>query len=85
MRHAQTYVKYEPGASEPVILHQTVTPEIDELDRVRFDVRSSGKDAHLSSTMYLERKFRVQIQIPSKSRRKRASTIGGKPKRRRCH
>ena len=71
-RRVTNYDKHVGPAPEPVILHQTIEPEEDTLERVRFDMRSSGKNAHLSSTMYLERTFRVQIQLPSKVNEKYA-------------
>ena len=65
-RRVTKYQKFDGGpAPEPQIFHQTVEPEEDTIERVRFDMRSSGKNAHLSSTMYLERKFRIQVQLPS--------------------
>ena len=69
-RSLEKYNKFSAPRSEPTILHRTFLPEVDDIDKVRFDVRSSGKDAHLSSTMYLERTFTVQIQLPSMANEK---------------
>ncbi len=64
-RRVTNYEKFSGPKPEPRILHQTIEPEEDTLERVRFDMKSSGKNAHLSSTMYLERTFKVQVQLPS--------------------
>ena len=64
-REFKSYEKFEGVRPEPRILHQTFTPQSESHDHVSFKVKSSGKNAHMSSTMYIERKFRLQPELPS--------------------
>ena len=56
------YAKFEAPAPEPSHQHRTFKPERESLDEVRFDLRMPGNKSHMSTTMFLERKFTVQIQ-----------------------
>ncbi len=60
------YEKFEAVKPEPRILHQTLTATNDREDSVTFEVKSAGKESHMSSTIYLERKFTVVPELPSK-------------------
>ena len=64
-RQLKEYRKFEGPRPEPRILHQTFSPYEDSAQCTKFDVRSSGMNAHMSTTMFLERKYTVQLQLPS--------------------
>ena len=61
-RQLKSFNKFEPQKPEPRIMHQTFKPYQDTDVCTKFDVRSSGMNAHMASTMFLERKYKVQIQ-----------------------
>ena len=59
------YEKFEAAKPEPRILHQTLSATRDREDSVTFEVKPAGKESHMSSTIYLERKFTVVPELPS--------------------
>ena len=61
-RDLKTYSKQENIDGAPSVIHTTFEPTHDDLDRVEFDIKSIGHTAHMSSTIYLERVFRLQTQ-----------------------
>ena len=65
-RQLKSFNKFDGPKPEPRIMHQTFMPYEDSEVYTKFDVRSSGMNAHMSSTMFLERKYKVQIQQVSR-------------------
>ena len=61
-RQLKEFNKFEEIKPEPRIVHQTLDAYQDDSSYTKFDLRSSGMNAHMSSTMFLERRFTVQIQ-----------------------
>ena len=43
--------------------HKTFTPQTDTLDTLSFDIRFAGKNAHMSSTMFVERTLNFESRI----------------------
>ena len=65
MRRIANFKKYEGRQqAPPSVIHQTFLPEKDTLDHLVFDLKMAGAQCHMSTTMYLEREFEVQTQIP---------------------
>ena len=63
-RNLKQYNKFEGPPAETSIIHHHFTPESESIDRLEFDVKTMGRHCHMSTTMYLERKLRVQVQLP---------------------
>jgi len=65
-RKLSQYKETKVPAPEPSYIHKTFTPKEETKDNVRFDIRSVGKVAHMSSTIFLERKIQGKIVMPSR-------------------
>ena len=50
---------------EPILIHKTFDPQDETDDRVRFDIRSIAGATHMSSTMFIERRVRAKVSMPS--------------------
>ena len=65
MRQISNYKKHQASDMHPPsVIHQTFDPELDTLENVRFDIKMAGSTCHMSTTMYLEREFEIQTQLP---------------------
>ena len=59
-RELKSYVRSELPKPEPHYLHQTFSPITDTVSCVEFDMRFASKNAHMSTTMFLERTFKIE-------------------------
>ena len=66
-RKLKEYKDFKAIEPEPIYIHKTFTPVMDEKERVIFDVRSVGPMTHMSSTMFLERRLKGRIVMPSQT------------------
>ena len=65
MRQILNFSKHEGrDAPPPSVIHQTFSPEQDTLEKLVFDIKMAGAMAHMSTTMYIEREFEVQTELP---------------------
>ena len=56
-REVKDYQRKTLPKPEQYHYHQTITPDLDTLNDVAFDIKFAGNNAHMSSTVFLERKF----------------------------
>ena len=57
------YKRSEMPAPAPAHLHKTIDADIDTLGKCEFEVRSNSAQAHMSSTVFLERTYTCQQQV----------------------
>jgi len=64
-RELKQYKDTEVPGPEPCVIHKTFLPVTETEERVRFDVRSIGRAAHMSSTVSLIRTVKGYVAAPS--------------------
>ena len=64
-RELKQYKDTEVPGPEPCVIHKTFLPVTETEERVRFDVRSIGRAAHMSSTVSLIRTVKGHLAEPS--------------------